>query len=185
MNLSSTSAALASPLQRLLTTISSQATAGSISTADATALSEAATDIDSTLSAGRSASANRAERLSPEDMKSRVDSLVDGEVEKGTLTSEQASTLKTLLAQNAPQGESGRAGGAGGPGGPPPGPPPSGTSGGSSQAEATTSTSSDVGDLLQSFIEQLRGIASEAGGYTTGSATSGSRFSALLIDFQA
>ena len=191
----STSAAQQSPLQHLLGSIASKASAGSISATDATALSEAATDIDSTLSGGASASGKSSARLSPADMKTRVESLVDGEVEKGTLTTEQASTLKEILSQNAPQGGPGGAGGPGGSrgaGGPPPGLPPDDAASDDSSTSSTSSTSSGTGtstaDLLKSFIAQLRSAQSDTSTYglssSSTSASSGSRFSALLVDFQ-
>lgn len=185
MTISSATGASASPLQRLLSTISSQASAGSISSADASALSEATTDIDSTLRSGRSTGGSA--RLSPGDAKSRIESLIDGQVEKGTLTGDQASTLKDIFSQNAPSG----AGGARGFGGPPP-ELPSDDEGDTTATGLTSASTSDstLADLLQGFLEQLRGNQTDASGYASGGASStsgssGSRFSALLIDYQA
>lgn len=161
-----------SPKQRLLDRISAQAQAGSLSAADASALTSAVQDIDQTMS-GASGTTTR---LDPAQAKSRMDDLVDAEVTKGTLTSDQATTLKTLLSPQKGGGQGGDRGGVGGAGGPPPGPPPAGAAEatGSTEAASTTdapSAATSASDLLADFLKQLQ--ASQAQGQASGYGASG------------
>jgi|GEM_PF-571344 len=148
--------------------IASAVSSGSVSTEDANAFSTALDSIDATLSDSASTSSSR---LSPSDMKSRMDSLIEEQVSNGTLTEDQASELQALFAQG-PGGASGKgasdgsssdgsdtsssdsststidalgawgASGMQGPMGPPPPPPPSDSDGdGDDSVSGTSSTS--------------------------------------------
>lgn len=170
---------------RLSSAIDGEVSAGTISQTDATALSSALDSIDSSLSAerGTAASGSTASttRLDPAQMKGRIDGLIDDQVSGGTLTGDQADTLKSLFAE-----EGGRdgPGGLGGAGGPPPGPPPGGADGMTADAASDTSDASSASDLLASFIQHLQ--ASQSGGSYAASGTAGSsQASALLFDFKA
>lgn len=165
---------------RLASAIDGEVSAGTISQTDATALSSALDSIDSSLSAERgTAGSGTAARLDPAQMKDRIDGLIDDQVSGGTLTSDQAETLKSLFAE---QGGRDGPGGPGGAGGPPPGPPP----GEDMTAEAASGTSADSSatDLLASFIQQLQ--ASQSGSsYAAGGTAGSAQASALLFDFKA
>ncbi|GJD63680.1 hypothetical protein [Methylobacterium frigidaeris] len=111
-----------------------------------------------------------------------MDDLISGEVAKGTLTSDQATTLKNLLSSQKGGGQDGDRGDrVGGAGGPPPGPPPSGDAG----AAGSTDAASSASDLLASFLKQLQGAQAQnqASGYgASGSAQKGSQ--AAVFDFR-
>jgi hypothetical protein len=189
---SSSTAVHTSPKQRILDTIASQVSAGKISSTDQTALTSAVDDIDSSLSGGVSSSSSSTKRLAPSDLKSRIDDLIGNEVSNGTLTSDQAATLKSVFAQG---GEDSGQGGVGGPGGPPPGPPPSGQGSGnassddstsSTDASGSASTATSTSDLLASFIQQLQATQSQTSSYSASGSNGGSRLtSAILLNFEA
>src|SRR5262249_4270104 len=103
-----------SPLQRLQDELQSEVSAGTISSSDQTALSSALTDIDAAMQASRSTDQSSGTRPSPEDLKSKIDSLIAGEVSSGKLTSDQATELQGVFKSAFANGP----GGAGGPGGP-------------------------------------------------------------------
>lgn len=187
----SASSSAHSPKQHLVDMIASQVSTGQISSTDQTALDSAVDDIDSSLSSGGSSSGTR---LDPSDMKSRIDDLIAGEVSKGTLTSDQADTLKQVFSQDGHGGPHG----PGGAGGPPPGPPPSaggasdlsslvGTSSTDDDSNATSSngSGSNATDLLASFIEQLQASRGQSSGYAANGQTSTSNAAnALLLNFE-
>jgi len=182
-----------SPLQRLQDELQSEVSAGTISSSDQTALSSALTDIDTAMQASRASDQSSGTRPSPGDLKSKIDSLIAGEVSAGKLTSDQATELqgvfKTAFA-NGPGGAGGP-GGPGGAGGPPPGPPPS--DGGSSATSTTSSGSSSssdsaysADDLLKEFLQLLQNSLSSSTSYgATGTSDSSSSLSALLIDYKS
>lgn len=203
-NLSSISsfATQLSPRAQMNARISSAASAGEISATDKTALTTALDSIDSTLSSAGTASG------SGTSMKDRIDSLIEQQVSKGTLTDDQAAELKTLFAQGAPgngpppggndqsassdgvdvlSGAQGP-GGPRGPGGPPP-PPPSDSDSDSdtdtasdSSSSATTNSTSSASDQLDSliaFLENLRQSISASGTY--GSTASSNDSSTSLV----
>lgn len=100
-----------SPLSRLQIELASEVSAGLVSADDQAALGSALKDIDTAL---KSQAPSSGARPSPEAIKSKIDSLIAGEVADGKLTSAQADELKNVFAK-AFDG-SGGAGGAGGPG---------------------------------------------------------------------
>ena len=190
---------------RISDAIDAGESSGQISATDATALTSALDSIDSSLSADRASSSGAGSsgaRLDPSQMKDRIDGLIADQVSAGTLTSDQAATLKQLFAQGPGGGRDGAVSGAGAgeAGGiarnrPPPPPPP----GDSASLDASGQTSSpddligsssstasrSANDLLTSFIQQLQQSQPSAAGYT-GSGSGGSRVSAaLLVDFRS
>ncbi|MCJ2080346.1 hypothetical protein [Methylobacterium sp. J-090] len=190
---STTSAAFTPPKQRLLNAIASKAETGQISATDKTALDSAVATIDGSVAGGSGSS--QSARLDPSQMKSRVDGLIGDAVSNGTLTDDQAATLKDLFSQGGAQGGGEGGGKVGGAGGPPPGPPPAGgpppsaSDDGASDDSSTSATSTDatrVSDLLTTFMKQLQATQGQGGAYTAGGSGSGSRIaSALLVNFEA
>lgn len=186
------SQAFTSPKQRLLDSISDQVGTGAISSTDQTALDSAVETIDGSL---RSGGASQSSRLDPSALKSRVDDLISQQVSSGALTSDQAATLKQVLAQGpgGKDGEPGGTDGIGGAGAPHRGhhhapPPPDDASNGTDDASTSiaTSTSGSTSDLLSSFIKQLQDAQSQASGYGASGSSGGSKSAgALLLDFEA
>lgn len=170
-----------SPREDMDSRISAAAQSGSISSTDQTALESALDNIDSSLASSQSSGS----RLEPSEMKNRIDSLIKDQVDNGTLTEEQASTLQSFFAKG-PDGKGGSsesgtgsvegAGGPGGAGGPrggggpqgmrgPPPPPPSGDAKGSdssssdsNNSSSSTSSSEDVDDKLETLISFLQNL---------------------------
>ncbi|QQO20045.1 hypothetical protein JJB98_09045 [Bradyrhizobium diazoefficiens] len=177
-----------SPLQRLQQQLQSEVSAGTISSSDQSALSTALTDIDTALQQSRSSDQSSGTRPSKDDIQSKIDDLISGEVSNGALTSDQAEELKGVF-QSAFASGPGVAGGPGGAGGPPPGPPPDDSSSDSSSSTDTTgSTSSDqtTAEILQQFLQALQQSQSSASSYgANGSSSGNSGFSALLIDYKS
>ncbi|WGD54429.1 hypothetical protein QA641_11260 [Bradyrhizobium sp. CB1650] len=176
-----------SPLQRLQQELQSEVSAGTISSSDQSALSTALNDIDTALQQSRASDESGGTRTSKDDMKSKIDDLISNEVSNGTLTSDQADELKGVFEAAFSKGPQGA-------GGPPPGPPPSddGSSDqSSSSTDSTSSTSSDqaAAEILQQFLRALQQAQSSTSSYgASGAATnasSGSQFSALLIDYKS
>ena len=98
---------MSSPLSRLQSELTSQVSAGAISSGDQSALSSALTDIDSAL---RGQGAQGGPPPSPDEMQSKLNSLIENEVKSGKLTSDQAGELKDVFAkafQGGPQGAGG------------------------------------------------------------------------------
>src|SRR5256885_6130079 len=140
-----------SPLQKLQDELLSEVNSGAISSSDKDALSTALTDIDSAMQASRTSDQASGTRPSPDQLKSKIDDLINGEVSSGKLTSDQATELQGVFKAafaNGPGGAGGPGGpgGAGGPGGPrgargpPPRPPPSHSA--TSRARSASSTTS-------------------------------------------
>jgi hypothetical protein len=73
-------------------------------------LSAALTDIDSAMQASRASDQTSGTRPSPDQLKSKIDDLIAGEVSSGKLTSDRAAELQGIF----------KAAFANGPGGPPP-----------------------------------------------------------------
>lgn len=169
-----------SPREDMNSKIDAAVEAGALSEVDATALEAALDNIDTALKSSSTSSGQQP--LDPSEMKSRMDSLIDEQVESGTLTEEQASELQMLFAA-----------GPGGAGGPPPPPPASDTSAASADdtliaaltetsassaisSSSTASTSDTVTsttetseetdklELLQSFLDSLRAAEADKRG---------------------
>lgn len=168
-----------SPLQRLQTTLASEISAGNINSADQSALSSSLSDIDAAL---KSQMESGGSRPSPEEMQSKIDSLIADEVSKGDLTAEQAAELKTVFSTAFQGGP----GGAGGAGGPPPGPPPTGSDEDDDTTSATSSTSSDVSELIQEFLEKLKDtLGSSSSSYSANGSNHASQIQSLIVNYSA
>lgn len=177
--------AYSSPRELLQKELASEVAAGTISSTDQTALSSALDDIDSSLKSERSSAAG-SQPPSPDQMKSKIDDLIAGEVSDGKLTSDQADELKNVLA-NALSGSGGPGGpgGARGHGGPPP-PPPADSEGdtSSSTSSSTDSTDSQIQELMAQFLKSLQETLSQSASYGS-SGQSQSFAAALMVDYQA
>ena len=204
-SISSTTASQVQPTQRpahahknrVASEIDSEASAGTISSTDATALTSALAAIDANLKSGGSATDSASApsgstptaRLDPSAMQDKIDGLIADQVSSGTLTSDQATTLKSLFAQGDKHDGGAVAGAGGRLSGPPPGGPPSGggtlgTSPGSAASDTTSTTSTS--DLLAGFIKQLQATQTSGAGYaSSGSASVRSNASAIVLDFQS
>ena len=86
-----------SPLQKLQAELQAEVTSGTIATSDQDALSSALTDIDASLQSSRSSDQASGTRPSPDDLKSKIDDLIAGEVSSGKLTSDQATELQGVF----------------------------------------------------------------------------------------
>lgn len=175
-----------SPLQKLQQELQAEISSGKIGNGDQDALSAALDSIDSSMQADRG-SASSGARPSPDDMTSKIDDLISGQVSSGKLTSDQADELKGVFEAAFADGPGG-AKGAGGPppGGGPGGPPPSDSADDSDDTDGTT----NISDVMQQFLDSLKQSleASTASSYSasgvTSSGTSAS-FTALLLDYKS
>jgi hypothetical protein len=126
-------------------------------------------------------------RPSHDELKSKIDDLIAGEVSSGKLTSDQATELQGVFKAAFAHG-SGRGHGPGGAGGPPPGGPP--PSDDASSTDDTSSSSTSIDDIMKQFLQSLQDSlqASSASYGATGATSSSSStasFSALLIDYHS
>lgn len=188
-----------SPLQKLQNELLSEVNSGVIGSSDKDALSSALSDIDSSLQSSRASDQVSGTRPSPDDLKSKIDDLINGEVSSGKLTSDQATELQGVFKAAFANGPGG-ADGAGGPGGPGGaggahghhgghgGPPPSD---GASSSDNSSSSTTSVDDILKQFLQSLQDQLSassstsySATGSASASSSSSASFSALLIDYQ-
>ena len=173
-----------SPLQKLQDELLSEVKSGAIKSSDQDALASALTDIDSAMQASRASDQASGTRPSPDQLKSKIDDLIAGEVSSGKLTSDQATELQGIF-------KAAFANGPGGAGGPPPGgrggpPPADGASSTDDSSSSTTSIDDILKQFLQSLQESLSASSSTTYGATGSSSTSSSgSFSALLIDYQS
>jgi hypothetical protein len=185
MTISATSTSAYSPLDLLKKELAKEVSSGSISSADQTALTSALTDIDSALKGGASSSSSSSSSStppSPDQMKSKIDDLIQSEVSSGKLTSDQATELKNVFANAF-------SGGPGGAGGPPSSSDSSTSTSGSSSTDSSSSSSSstsDVQDLLKKLLEALQSSNSQStssysSGGTTSSSTTASK--SLVLDY--
>jgi len=184
-----------SPLQKLQDELLSEVNSGAISSSDKDALSSALTDIDSAMQASRASDQASGTRPSHDQLKSKIDDLIAGEVSSGKLTSDQATELQGVFKAAFANGPGG-AGGPGGPGGsrgaggPPPGGPPPSDDASSSEDTSSSSSSTSIDDILKQFLESLQESLSASsstsyGATGTTSSSSSASFSALLIDYQS
>ena len=86
-----------SPLQKLQDELLSEVNSGAISSSDKDALSSALTDIDSAMQASRASDQASGTRPSHDQLKSKIDDLIAGEVSSGKLTSDQATELQGVF----------------------------------------------------------------------------------------
>lgn len=168
-----------SPLQRLQTTLASEISAGNIDSADQSALSSSLSDIDAAL---KSQMESGGTRPSPEEMQSKIDSLIANEVSEGDLTAEQAAELKNVFSTAFQGGP----GGAGGAGGPPPGPPPSGEADSDDSTSTSSSSSdSDVAKLMQDFLKLIQDSQGSSSYSASGGSSLLSQIQSLIVNYQA
>lgn len=172
-----------SPRERLQNQLTSELSSGQVGAGDQDALSSALDSIDQALTSGRSSDA-AGQRLSPQDMKTKIDGLIDQQTTSGALTADQANELKQVFQNTFGKGHHG--GHHGGVGGPPPGPAPSDPTGqdGSAASDATAS-SSDVSSLIQDFLKQLQENLSKSTSYGADGSKPSSTTIALLINQSA
>ena len=188
---SSTCTTYQTPLQKLEAELQTEVSNGTISSSDQSALSSALTDIDSAIKASQSSDSSGGTRLSPPDMPSKINDLIQNEMSSGKLTSAQASELKGVFQATFAQG----------PGGPPPG---DGTGSSSSTVDASSLTSaattsstdtsstntSSISELLQQFLQALQSSLSNASSTsynasgTTAASDKSSQLSAIMIDYK-
>jgi hypothetical protein len=168
-----------SPLDLLKQELTKEVSAGKVSATDQTALSSALDDIDTALKAGGSSSSSSSTSTppSPKEMQSKIDDLIQSEVDSGKLTSDQASELKNVFA-------SAFSGGPGGAGGPPP--PSDESSDTTSSTSSSSSTASDAEELLKKLLDALQSSNSKTSSYSaSGTSTSNSSSKSLVVDFSA
>jgi len=168
-----------SPRDLLQNELSSEISAGTISSADGSALSSALDDIDTAMQSDR-ASATGGQPPSPADMKKKIDGLIASEVQNGKLTDDQATELQNVFAKAFQNG--GPGGGPGGPGGP-------GGAGGTSSASSSdssgtqsSSSSDNTTQLLQDFLKLLQDSQGTTGYDASGDAQS--KLTSLLVNYQ-
>jgi hypothetical protein len=155
--------------------LASEVSSGKISSADQDALSTALDSIDASMRGDRPAIGG-GKPPSPDEMKSKIESLIQGQVDTGALSADQAEELKGVFANAMPQGGPGGAGGPGGPGGP----------GGvdvSSDADSSDS-SSELVDLISQFVKTLQ-EAKGSNSYGKSGDALLSDISSLLVDYKA
>ena len=87
-----------SPLQLLQNELQTEVSSGAISSTDQGALSSALNDINSSLQSDSPSSSTGGSNATPGDLKSKIDSLIAGEVSSGKLTSDQATELQGVFA---------------------------------------------------------------------------------------
>jgi hypothetical protein len=159
----------------------SEVSSGKISATDQDALSAALDSIDATMRSQRP-EIGGGKPPSPDEMKAKIEGLIQNQVDSGALTSEQAEELKGIFADAMPQGGPGGPRGPGGRGG------SSGSEGaggveGSSDTQASDG-STDVADLLSDFLKLLQESKGSKSYGDSGDALL-SDISALLLDYKA
>jgi hypothetical protein len=159
--------------------LQSEVSSGAVSANDQDALSAALDDIDSTLRSQRPQPGSA--RPSPDEMKSKIDDLIAGEVQNGKLTSDQAEELKNVFAKafsHGPGGAGGPHGGPGGPGGP-------GAPGGTGDASASSESSDQLNQILSDFLKSIQQSLSKSSTYDASGDTGSVSISALVMNYQA
>lgn len=175
-----------SPRDELQEELRAKIASGAVSQSDGTAIDAALATIEKTLDADRaatstSASTSTASKPRPEEMKAKIEGLIDGQVKAGSLTSSQASTLKQLFSDVAAKKP-----GHDGPGAPPPGEAreigETGADVETGESEGGFSLSApEVAHLFAAFLQGLRDQAGSVGYGTDGTAT-GAAASPLVLD---
>ncbi|KQP85375.1 hypothetical protein ASF60_21695 [Methylobacterium sp. Leaf113] len=155
-----------SPRLRAHEDIAARTAAGTLSSADQTALNTAVDSIDAALTQGIG-SGPEATRLDPSGLRTRIDDLIGRQVESGALTGDQARTLNSVL-----RGD----------------PDPSQTDGAprvASEAATVGPSGQSTGDLLATFVKQLQVRQDQGASYgATGARTVSAAAGALLMNFK-
>lgn len=191
-----------SPSQALLQQLQSDTSSGAISSTDATALTNAISSINSALSptsasATSSSTANASNPPpTPDEMQSKISSLVDAQVSNGTLTASQGSELKDLFSQTF--GANDTSGGGqvhGHHGGHHHGAPPaasadadgdtdgSTSAAGASSASGTSSSPTTLQDLVTQFLQNVQNAQSTS--YSAAGTNAASYTSSYLLNVVA
>jgi hypothetical protein len=176
-----------SPLDRLQNELTSEVASGSISSTDQFALSSALDDIDQSLKTDRTSNSQASGPPSPDQIKSKIDDLINGEVQNGKLTSAQATELQNVFSNAFSKGGPGGAGGHHGH-------HHSGGAGGSDSSSAadtllsainsSSSNGTSTDSLIQTFLQSLKDSQQQGAGYTASGDTGYSGSSnALVVDF--
>ncbi len=175
--LSTASTAMPSPRDRINDRISAAVSSGEISATDQSALSTALDSIDSSLASERSGGSKPSG-----DMKAKMESLIQGQVDNGTLTEDQATELKSMFAKGA-GGKHGPHGAHGGKG--PEGPPPAQDADADTDTDTATTTADAASDAASQFLKQLRDQAEDTTSYSASGDTSKSsstKSTGLVLD---
>jgi hypothetical protein len=107
-SISATSTTGYSPLDLLKQELAKEVSSGTVTSTDETALSSALDDIDSALKS-QIGSSSTGTPPSPDQMQSKINSLIDNEVSSGKLTADQAKELKAVFANTFAGGPGGAA----------------------------------------------------------------------------
>ncbi|OYU47316.1 MAG: hypothetical protein CFE31_17515 [Rhizobiales bacterium PAR1] len=166
-----------SPLSRLQQALASEVTSGKVKSADQTALAAALESIDSSMQSSMASGT----RPSPEEGKSKVQSLIDDMVSNGSLTSDQASELKTVFEDTFAGGP----GGAKGKMGPPPPPPSDDSDSDETSGNFTLTLSGSNSDILSLLQDLMKSLASTGTTSYSQSATANTNISSLFLDKSA
>lgn len=180
-SISATSTTGYSPLDLLKQELAKEVSSGTVSSSDQTALSSALDDIDSELKSQIGGSSSTGTPPSPDQMQSKIDSLIDNEVSSGKLTADQAKELKAVFANTF----------AGGPGG-----AASSASSDVSSSDTTSSTdssssSSSPNDEIEELLKTLLDAVQNSEKQTTssynanGTNTSSTTSTSLVLDYSA
>ena len=184
-----------SPRDRLQNELQSEVSSGAISSTDQSALSTALDDIDQSLKADRASGSQASGPPSPDQIKSKISDLINGEVQNGKLTSAQATELQNVFANAFAKGGPGGAGGHHGhhhDG-------DSGSAGGgdssssstttlllaisSSSSDGTSSSTDSTTSLIQTFLQSVQNSQQQGAGYGANGDNAGSSTNALVLDF--
>jgi hypothetical protein len=153
-----------SPRDLLQSELSSEVSAGTISSADGSALGSALNDIDASLQRDRASGATTGgQPPSPGGIKQKIDDLIASEVKSGKLTDSQAKELKNVFAKAFQHGGPGAASG-------------------SADSSTQSTSSSGANQLLQDFIKLLQDAQSTSGYNATGDVQS--QLKSLLVNYQ-
>ncbi|MET3710488.1 hypothetical protein ABIC65_001168 [Sphingomonas trueperi] len=178
--LSTAATTMPSPRDRINDRISAAVSSGEISATDQSALSTALDSIDSSLASERSVGTKPSG-----DMKAKMESLIQGQVDNGTLTEDQATELKSMFAKGA-GGKHGPHGTHGGKG--PEGPPPAQDADADTDTDAAataTTTADAASDAVSQFLKQLRDQSKDTTSYSASGDTSKSsstKSTGLVLD---
>jgi hypothetical protein len=196
-----------SPSQLLQNQLQQDVSSGQVSSIDATALSSALDQIQTSLQSGASTSTSTSTTSSsdatsttppsPSDLQTKISSLIDAQVNSGTLTSSQASELKDVFSQTFGSGSttadaSGVQGHHGGHGGHHHAASATATDASTdtdSDATSTTASSSSSSStdstqqLIDQFLQSLQSAQSTS--YSAAGTTGTSNLSSLLMNITA
>ena len=178
-----------SPTKRLQTFLQSEVSAGTVKSADATALSSAISDIGQALQASGSTATGSATPSTPVSMKDKIDNAIDQEVKDGKLTEDQATELKKVFADASQK--LGKAHGGGHhhhhvESGSDTDTDATASVTGTTPTDPTTATASggDIGTMLSNFLKTLQSTLSGNSVYNaTGSQSS--TLQSMLVDTNA